>query len=396
MNASLARDGAPALNLGGVEPGDFTAHSGLIVPKYAVPSPTESDAAVGSEESLAEVRELRPETVETDTDEFAVVDDDPEPETAQAPDFSRPVKITAVPMPVPERTEIRINPTPVAPAPAKEPTPPPVETAKRPSLVSLLLGEKIEAEVPKSAVVVAAVFLVPVAFIAFALSFQITLPLIENGGWSGVVAWMGPLLLDAAATAAAIFGTLSRHYLFVRSGRMLLLLATVLSVWLNMDGHAYYASKHPDSAKSLAMVSYSIAVPIILAILIHLFGTALGVYLEQKQERERQERAEAERAERERQETERRREAEQQAERERQARAQAARAEQNERIAELPTPKRGEVATKPVGIAYGVAHEATTFAPLRDVLKDAGYKLPASETTVKNWLPEIRRQLGLV
>ena len=55
------------------------------------------------------------------------------------------------------------------------------------------------------------------------------------------------------------------------------------------------------------------ALPIILAILIHLFGTALRVYLEQKQERERQERAEAERAERERQETERRREAEQQA-----------------------------------------------------------------------------------
>lgn len=386
MNASLARDGAPALTLGGVEPDEFTDHGGLFVPKHVISS---ARAEAEPEERLAEVHELHPATETDDTGEIPAVTDD-------GPDFSRPVTVKALPMPAPERTEIRINPTPVAPAPAKEPTPPPVETAKRPSLVSLLLGEKIEAEVPKSAVVVAAVFLVPVAVIAFALSFQITLPLIENGGWSGVVAWMGPLLLDAAATAAAIFGTLSRHYLFVRSGRMLLLLATVLSVWLNMDGHAYYASRHPDSAKSLAMVSYSVAVPIILAILIHLFGTALGVYLEQQAERERQARAEAEQAERERQEAERRREAEQRAERERQARAAAAEAEAEERKAALPTPKRGEVASKEVGIAYGVAYQATTYAPLRDVLQEAGYRLPSSKNTLKNWLPEIKRELGLV
>lgn len=386
MNASLARDGAPALTWGGVEPDEFTPRGGLLVPNHVISS---ARAEAEPEERLAEVRELHPATETTDTGELPAVPDE------TGPDFSRPVKVTALPMPAPQRTEIRINPAPVAPAPATESTPP-AEKAKRSSLVSLLLGAKIEAEVPKSAVVVAAVILVPVALIAFALSFQITLPLIENGGWSGVVAWTGPLLLDAAATAAAIFGTLSRHYLFVRSGRMLLLLATVLSVWLNMDGHAFHAARNPGSGNSLALVAYSVAVPIILAILIHLFGTALGVYLEQQAERERQERAEAERAERERQEAERRREAQQRAERERQARAAAAEAEAEERKAALPKPKRGEVAGKDVGIAYGIAYQATTYAPLRDVLQEAGYALPSSKNTLKNWLPEIKRELGLV
>ncbi|MER7015298.1 hypothetical protein ABT324_28025 [Saccharopolyspora sp. NPDC000359] len=359
------------------------------------------EASVDSERPLAEVRELHPATVNTDTDQFPAVTDEieDEPEDEPGPDFSRSVTVTAMPMPVPAppRTEIRMKPVPVEPV--KQDAEPADETetpkASRTTLVGLLLGEKIEAEVPKSAVVTAGVFLVPVAVIAFALSFQITLPLIKAGGWSGTVALMGPLLLDAAATAAAIFGTLSRHYLFVRSGRLLLILATVLSVWLNMDGHAFYAKQHPGSGESLAMIAYSIAVPIILAILIHLFGTALGVYLEQKQEQERREKAEAERAERERLEAERKRAAEAKAASERKALADAAQAEQDARIAALPKPKRGEVASKQVGIAYGIAYQAATFAPLRDVLKDAGYKLPASETTIKNWLPEIRKELGL-
>lgn len=391
MYASPLRDGAAALDMGGGVDTDYTTRGGLLVPAHA----TADDAP------LAAVRELHPGTASADTDELVAVEPgNDEPDVQPGPVFDRvpaptPVAVTAPAKPEPATIRMKPVPTP-EPAPVK---PEPAPEQERPSALlrvwHAIAGERVEAEVSKTAVIIAGAILLPVAVIAFALSFQMTLPLIESGGWYGGVAVSGPLFLDAAASAAAIFGLLSQHHLFVRSGRLLLVLATVLSVWMNMDGHALHRKQDPGAENSAALMAFGIAVPIVLAVLIHLFGTALGIYLQQKADRERNERQAVERAEAQRQQAERAEAERNEREAERQRKAARAAEQRDQLIAELPTPtSKGAKADRDTATRYGVAHQVHTVATLSDALKRDGWGVP-SETTLKKAGRDVKEALGI-
>lgn len=378
MYASPLRDGAAALDMGGGVETDYTARGGLLVPTHA--------ATAEEETPLASVRELHPDTATAGTDELPA----DEPNFGRVPAPTTPVAVTAPAPAKPEPTTIRMKPVPTpeptseTPAPAPEQKPAAEGTSALLRAWHAIAGERVEAEVSHTAVVIAGMILLPVAAIAFALSFQMTLPLIEAGGWYGGVAVSGPLFLDAAASAAAIFGLLSQHHLFVRSGRLLLVLATVLSVWMNMDGHALHRKQDPGAENSAALMAFGIAVPIVLAVLIHLFGTALGVYMQQRAEKQRQER-EAARVETEQQEREA----------ERQRKAAAAAVQSAKLIAELPTPRtKGAKADRETATRYGIAHQVHTVATITSALRNDGWGIP-SETTLKKAGRDVKDELGI-
>lgn len=385
MYASSLRDGAAALDMGGGVDTDYTARGGLLVPTHA---------ATADETPLASVRELHPTAGADELPNVEPGNHEPNFDRVPAP---TPVAVTAPAPAKPEPTTIRMKPVPT-PEPNPE-TPAPAPEQERSSAFlrvwRALAGERVEAEVSQTAVITAGCILLPVAAIAFALSFQMTLPLIISGGWYGAVATSGPLFLDAAASAAAIFGLLSQHHLFVRSGRLLLLLATVLSVWMNMDGHALHRKQDPGAENSAALMAFGIAVPIVLAVLIHLFGTALGIYLQQKADRERKEREAVARAEAERQQAERAEAERNEREAERQRKAAKAAEQQDALIAELPTPRtKGAKADRETATRYGIAHQVHTVATITSALRDAGWDVP-SETTLKKAGRDVKDELGI-
>lgn len=139
MDATLFRDGAAALDLGGVAEsgGDYTtARGGLLVPAHAA---TSSEVA-SAEPALASVRTLHPDTITGDTDELPAVcgedrmtaASDAEPGAEGA--VTVPAQAEPQPEPKPESQPVPGSVSPVSepkpepesapPAPARETNPP--------------------------------------------------------------------------------------------------------------------------------------------------------------------------------------------------------------------------------------------------------------------------------
>jgi hypothetical protein len=362
-------------------------------------------------ELMATVTELHPPTEIADTQPIQRVDPVPDgPDFDQAVPAPRNAAVFVTPPPV-KPTVIRIAPVEVpepAPVTERQPDPEPAAEIEQQETVGQIVGgffyravrrvfgqknHEQEAATQHTSwfvVGITALFALIATAAAFRISFE-TLLLTMQAMGLGEVAHYGPISIDIAALAAAVFlitpGRENR-----RLGWMFLTFSTGASIYGNLVGHAIQEARHvaPFQLPSFVIweqsgLFFSVFFPLAMAILVHASIKQVSGNLEHR----KRVKAEEEKAERQRA-------AEAKAAAERQARAEAAQAERDELIAALPKPKRGEVASKAVGVAYGVAHQVTTFAPLRDVLKDAGYKLPASETTVKNWLPEVKEKLGLV
>lgn len=142
--------------------------------------------------------------------------------------------------------------------------------------------------VPGVAVVLLGVLALAVATAAFTLSFQMILPVVTAAGWTPPVSYLGPVVIDIAAVAAAFMGVLSAHPAFSRTGRQLLVMATFLSIILNLAGHQVLASSEGGNQSTLpegwawTVELFSVMVPVILAISIHVFGTAFSIWLMQR------------------------------------------------------------------------------------------------------------------
>ena len=142
--------------------------------------------------------------------------------------------------------------------------------------------------VPGVAVVLLGVLALAVATAAFTLSFQMILPVVTAAGWTPPVSYLGPVVIDIAAVAAAFMGVLSAHPAFSRTGRQLLVMATFLSIILNLAGHQVLASSESGKQSTVpegwawTVELFSIMVPVILAISIHVFGTAFSIWLLQR------------------------------------------------------------------------------------------------------------------
>lgn len=173
--------------------------------------------------------------------------------------------------------------------------------------------------IPGWAIWVVGSFLIPAAGAAFVLSFQMIQPVVLAAGWNTWASYLGPIVIDVAAIAAAIMGSISAHPIFVHTGHFLLITATTLSIVLNLAGHrlqeetqlarlgltpeqaqddrvvrATIAALPQEQASQVTLVPaewewaiylFSIMVPVILAILIHAFGKALMAFLQERRAR---------------------------------------------------------------------------------------------------------------
>lgn len=380
---------------------------------------------------MAEVREIRPKTLTDDTDEFPAVQDEdlaadeigdqvaeePQPEPDR-PDFTRPVPapVFAAPLPAaPSRPDVRIKPDPVKAKPAAPPAPEvserpepaqlPASAPAAPSLWSALklrisgasasAAEDEEEEPPSLAVlVIVGGFAVAATAAAFILSFTMLLLVVKATGWTGWVAHIGPLVPDVAACAAAVM-------LVARINRFLawslLIGSTGMSIVGNLAGHAIESAKPaqpgstaPPFPEDWIWVGnvFSVFMPVVMAFLVHASMELLAKFLawnkrqrELEQERLRAEAEEQARVDRE--------------EKERREREDAAARAKEAALADLPEPSsRNKEASSEVSVQYGVAHEVHTPARLRTVLTKAGWK-PKSETQLKTYCKEIKRQLGV-
>lgn len=142
--------------------------------------------------------------------------------------------------------------------------------------------------VPGASVLALGVLTGLVATAAFTLSFQMILPVVTAAGWTAPIAYLGPVVIDITEVAAAIMGVLANRADFIRTGRQFLIMATFLSIVLNLAGHQVRASSPGAIHSSVppgwtwAIELFSVMVPVILAINIHLFGTAFSAWLAQR------------------------------------------------------------------------------------------------------------------
>ena len=365
---------APGLVVGGLE----VPLAGTAC-RYRLPEP---------EGEGATVTRLHPQQSEAGSG----VEDDRGPEFDRAPVPRGAASVVDTPMrPVPRTVRVR----PVTPRPQSTLQPGPGSNVEGPGWWSWLVGERREAPVSQAAVVTVGFFALVAAASAFLLSFQMILPVVLAAGWSGITASLGPIVIDVAAVAAAFMSVLSQHHAFERTGRLLLVAATALSIALNLAGHQVKKAGHEVTAIPAgwdwSVNLFSVTVPLILAALIHAFGKALNAYLSQQAEAraaaERQ--AEAERQQREAE------EARAAAEAERQEREQAERQEllaAADEVAAKPRPKRPVEADRKIAVALGIKHRAGKPSELVKVLTAANYK-PKSESSTKNWCREIRAAL---
>lgn len=251
-------------------------------------------------------------------------------------------------------------------------------------------------------------FTVGAAIAAFILSFQMIMPVVRAAGWTAG-AWLGPIVIDLAAVAAAFMGVASRHPAFVRTGRFLLVTATGLSISLNLAGHqvvtptgAVAAGPVLPPAWDWAVWLFSVTVPVILAVLIHVFGKALIAWTTQQAAlKEADKKAKAKLAE-EAQLAEEARLAAQRA----QAAAAAPAPSTPEQVAAettAPRPARpappdrrarhrtpGAKERKERALEIARAANATTPAAIRDALQAAGVAVP-SQSTLENYAKELKQ-----
>ncbi|WP_158896003.1 hypothetical protein [Amycolatopsis anabasis] len=146
-------------------------------------------------------------------------------------------------------------------------------------------------DTPYWVVIVMTILLLPLAAAAFTLSFQMIWPVMIVAGWSVSVAWLGPVLVDIAAAAGAFMQLAIRNSTVQRSGRLLLLASTALSIVGNLAGHSIEKPDHADQlppelrgaflpAKwSWVVEAMSIAAPVFVAGLVHAFGHVLVGYM---------------------------------------------------------------------------------------------------------------------
>lgn len=349
-----------------------------------------------------------------------IIDQKPAPDFTSAPPPKREASAVAA-----NRKSVTIKPVPSAPRRNQpvEPSPEPASAPAPPKsggwaklgalLYDRIASPKEEEPVTLSAVITVGAFALAAAVCAFLLSFQMILPVVMAAGWTGFVAYLGPVVIDVAAVAAAFMSVLSRHPSFTRTGMLLLVSSTALSIVLNLAGHQVKTDTGGSDPVRVpagwewTVNLFSVVVPLLLAWLIHAFGKAITAYMNARS-REQAQKA-AEEAEAERQAAEQAR-AEQEA-----AEADRARVEQANAAlatAQQTTPNRAKpqtksagtgkgkrkgatkpTATKDVALAVGRRDGICTPAPLRDALDKAGYA-PASERAVKGWCAELRKELG--
>lgn len=241
-----------------------------------------------------------------------------------------------------------------------------------------------------------AVLMLAAAAAAFVLSFEMMLPVVVAAGWA-LAPWLGPVLIDLAAVGAAFMHVASRHAVFVRTGRFLLVVATSLSIVFNLAGHAMKLEAPAAAALPghwhWVVWLFAVAVPVILAVLIHAFGKALMAWSAQQPPAGPATAAN-------------------------QPPAGAAPGSENQPSTPGPSPSAAKptaaakpatakrTATKPTtssapdsrggggvqrgeALAVGRAAGAVTPARLRDALAEAGWK-PPPESTIKRWSRELR------
>lgn len=318
------------------------------------------------------------------------------------PEFSEPVKVTAMPAPTsaPAAAPAVVRLEPVAAAE-------PAAAVEQPDSLSLwaAVKQRIAAgggeakqepaeDKPPSLMVLWIVGALAVAATgaAFILSYTMLLLVIEATGWRGEVAQIGPLVPDVAALAAAVMLVSRTKQALAWS---LLIGSTGMSIVGNLAGHAIQREAETTETAAFPPAwswvgdTFSVFMPVVMAFLVHIFMEQLASYLAWCK-REREKREEQERLDREA------REKAEKAERERREREAQAQAAREEALASLPSPPRkSALVDRETAVQYGVAHEAHTPARLSRVLEAAGWK-PRSETTMKDYCREIKHTLGLI
>ncbi|GAA4891130.1 hypothetical protein [Saccharopolyspora cebuensis] len=347
----------------------------------------------------------------------------PRPPATDGPD-NQPLVESPAPGPDPAADEPAPSPTPTpAPVPVPVPIPEleagvagPVEagrqTAPEPAGpgeegIRALLGRVLrraarrrldpedgDADVeptPIPIIIATGVFAVAATASAFVLSFTMLLLVMEAMGWPPPIAPFGAVAIDVAALAAATF-LVTKDGELRRIGWFLLALATGASIYGNLVGHEIAAAKEHTTAVPEDMgpvgIFFSVFFPAAMAVLVHCLMSQIATRIawskrqrELAAERERREQVE--------------REAAAAAERDRKERAERAAAQREELLGSLPKPdKKGDKASREVGVAYGIAHEVYTPSRLKEVLAKAWWS-PASDTAVKQWCAEVKRELGV-
>lgn len=344
------------------------------------------------------------------------------PQGRAKPDFARvpvPRDQSAYAAPAKPTTPktIRIAP---APTPPRPPEPEPAPAAEQPATLRAALLERLagrrrtkaEDDKPPSPMVLwtTGAFTVAAVAAAFVLSYAMLLLVIQATGWTNFVGYIGPLVPDVAACAAAVM--LVSH---TRRGLawFLLVSSTGMSIIGNLAGHAIQRANN-DAAGATVFPegwswvgdTFSVFMPSVMALMIHIFMEQVSSQLayrkkvkaevQERQNREAEAKAEAQReadarakadAEAERE----RREAEAKAEAERQRREAEAKAKRDELMATLPQPaSKGDTPTKQVGVAYALAFEAFVPQKLADALTSAGWA-EGSRSARKIWVGEAKK-----
>lgn len=178
--------------------------------------------------------------------------------------------------PAPRASAAPVPVTVEAPSPSRAPATTTTTTTEEHSESSTIPGWTL---IPLS------VLLLIAGAAAFALSFAMIVPVVEAAGWDGSAAWLGPVMIDIAAVAAALMGSVSRNKTFQRTGMALLVASTALSILMNLAGHQLKAK--PEQVQQavlaeLAAVVFSVAVPTVLAALIHVWGRGVTTYLAER------------------------------------------------------------------------------------------------------------------
>lgn len=389
MTAALA--GAALEEGGAIDLGAALKEGGAIDLEVQVVGPTSRHPR------MAEVRELRPATVNADTEEFPAVEEDTEPEPEAEPEHEP--EFEPEPKPEPEAAQPAV---PAATLPEPAPAPPaPTAVGEPEARHTFSPGQRPDAPQHWGEGALPIIYwgAMAIAFIGQVWGFG---PVFGGGWWYLAAAVVGGVFeLTMITSGDTALNWLAR-------GKAKTECAAFLGISLGAAGMAlYFSITHWAHINPALMPFFSGAM--VAGYALHMLKNGIDAKNARKElrvweaemaeaERKRKEAEEAAEAERKRQAAEaeqRRREAEAEAERQkRAAEAEARAAEARKNLPKAPKQKSKRVASKDVAIQYGLAYEATTPSELTAALAK-GEWLPRAESSMKDYCREVKKTLGL-
>lgn len=335
---------------------------------------------------LAQVRELHPATENADTDVLARVecnDSEPEQEPAEVhettAEITNPVTSNAVAIP----------PPPAAGMTYPDPGPRPV--------FSPFAGERVFSVIYWVSIAV--------AFIGQVWGFGPTF----GGGWWYIAAALvggifevtmistGDKALNWIATGRAWWEYLP--FLGISFGAASMALYFSITHWMHINAPLVPFFSGAMIGGYLMHILHGVYVSVHARKQLRAWEQEVAEVARQQREDIDRARAQAEQRRRQAEALQRQQEADAAAERQRQERDQRLAEENAEILAAAEEirarrPRKGTRASKQVAVPLGVAAGADSLSRLREVIDSAGYKLPASDSTLKDWLREVKARLA--